>query len=390
MKIAAIVLFSTLLASCAIAPLAQLDTRFFNDAQFKPPSERINAGDVFALSAEMQSYVSDEIATRSRTKGRQRGLIDALYSKDELRLEYDTEMTRNAAQAFAARSGNCLSLVIMTAAFAKELGLTVEYQKVFVDDAWARTGDIYLSIGHVNLTLGKRKTDSGGFGYRVGVRPPESEGMMIDFLPADDLHRVRTRAIGEEVIIAMYMNNRAVEAMAQKHIDDAYWWAREAIVQAPAFLNPYNTLGAIYQRHGNLKESEQVLAHVLDREPDNIQAMSNLIVVLNGLGRVEESQRWSVKLSKMDPAPPFGYFNRGLAAMRDGDIKTAKEAFAKEVARAPDYHEFNFWLAVAYLNLGEVEQARKYLTVAMKNSTTRRDHDLYAAKLDRINAARAN
>ena len=92
----------------------------------------------------------------------------------------------------------------------------------------------------------------------------------------------------------------------------------------------------------------------------------------------------------MDPDPPFGYFNRGLAAHAGWRHQAAKEAFAKEVARAPDYHEFHFWLAVAYLNLGEVEQARKHLTVAMKNSTTRRDHDLYAAKLDRINAARAN
>ena len=118
--------------------------------------------------------------------------------------------------------------------------------------------------------------------------------------------------------------------------------------------------------------------------------MSNLIVVLDSLGRVDESQRLSAKLKQMDPDPPFGYFNRGLAAMRDGDIKAAKEAFAKEVARAPDYHEFRFWLAVAYLNLGDVEQARKHLTIAMQNSTTRRDHDLYAAKLDRINAARTN
>ena len=390
MKKLAVVPFSILLASCAIAPVAQMDARFFNDPVFAAPSERIDPADVFALSAEMRRYVSDEITPRSRTKGRQRGLVDALYSKDELKLEYDTEMTRNAAQSFAARSGNCLSLVIMTAAFAKELGLPVEYQKVFVDDVWARTGDIYLSIGHVNLTLGKRKTDEGGFGYRVGVKPRESEGMMIDFLPPDDLRRVRTRAVGEEVIVAMYMNNRAVEALARQQLDDAYWWARSAIVQAPAFLTPYNTLGAIYQRHGNLKESERVLAHVLDREPDNIQAMSNLIVVLNSLGRIEESQRWSGRLSKMDPDPPFGYFNRGLAAMRDGDVKAAKEAFAKEVARAPDYHEFNFWLAVAYLNLGEVEQARKHLTIAMKNSTTRRDHDLYATKLDRINAARTN
>jgi tetratricopeptide (TPR) repeat protein len=390
MRILAVALFSMLVVSCAVAPVEPPDARLFNDGLFAAPSERINAADVFALSAEMQRYVNDEIATRSRTKGRQRGLIDALYSKDELKLEYDTEMTRNAAQAFAARSGNCLSLVIMTAAFAKELGLTVEYQKVFVDDAWARDGDIYLSIGHVNLTLGKRKTDEGGFGYRVGVKPRESEGMMIDFLPPDDLRRVRTRAIDEEVIIAMYMNNRAVEALARHHLDDAYWWAREAIVQAPAFMTPYNTLGAIYQRHGDLKESERVLTHVLDREPTNIQAMHNLIVVLDSLGRAEAARQWSARLKKMDPDPPFGYFNRGLAAMRDGDVKAAKEAFAKEVARAPDYHEFQFWLGVAYLNLGEIEQARKHLTIAMQNSTTRRDHDLYAAKLDRINAARAN
>ena len=186
------------------------------------------------------------------------------------------------------------------------------------------------------------------------------------------------------------MNNRAVEALVRQQLDDAYWWAREAIVQAPAFLTPYNTLGAIYQRHGNPKESEQVLAHVLDRDPTNIQAMSNLIVVLDSLDRIDESQRLSAKLKKMDPDPPFGYFNRGLAAMRDGDVQAAKEAFAKEVARAPDYHEFRFWLALAYLNLGDIEQARKHLTIAMQNSTTRRDHEMYAAKLDRINAARTN
>ena len=67
---------------------------------------------------------------------------------------------------------------------------------------------------------------------------------------------------------------------------------------------------------------------------------------------------------------------------------TSIMGFTKPVEQAQS--PTNFWLAVAYLNLGEVEQARKYLTVAMKNSTTRRDHDLYAAKLDRINAERAN
>ncbi|MEP6996419.1 MAG: tetratricopeptide repeat protein, partial [Betaproteobacteria bacterium] len=55
-----------------------------------------------------------------------------------------------------------------------------------------------------------------------------------------------------------------------------------------------------------------------------------------------------------------------------------------EIDRAPYYDEVHFWLATAYLGLGEIEQARKELALAMDYSTTRKDHDLYAAKLGRI------
>lgn len=381
----AVLLLSALLSACAATPVAQPESRFFHDRLFAAPSEPVGAGEIFALSAEMRRYVDEKIATPARAGGRQLALVDALFTNGELKLEYDSAMTRNAAQAFAARSGNCLSLVIMTAAFAKALDLPVAYQKVVVDDAQARAGDIYLSIGHVNLTLGRRRTDEGGYNYRVGRKPPESDGMTIDFLPPADIRGLRARAIGEDVIVAMYLNNRAVEALARGEVDNAYWWAREAVVQSPYFLAAHNTLAVVYRHHGNAQEAEAVLRFVLEREPANTLAMSNLVVVLADLGRREESQRLADRLKQIDPEPPFSHFNRGMAAMRAGDPKAAKEAFAKEVARAPYYHEFHFWLAAAHLALGEFDDARRHLTLAVKNSTTRRDHELYAAKLDRLN-----
>jgi tetratricopeptide (TPR) repeat protein len=78
-----------------------------------------------------------------------------------------------------------------------------------------------------------------------------------------------------------------------------------------------------------------------------------------------------------------------MAAMQAGDFKAARELFGKEVARAAYYHEFHFWLAVANFRLGDIAQARKHLTIAIENSTTARDHDLYAAKLGWINSERA-
>ena len=139
----------------------------------------------------------------------------------------------------------------MTAAFAKALDLHVNYQKVLVDDVWTRSGDLYLAIGHVNLTMGKRRTDEGGFGYRVGPARLRERGHSPSTSCArGDLLRTRTVPIDEGVIVAMYMNNRAVEALAAGRVDDAYWWAREAIVQSRDYLVAYNTLGAIYRQHG--------------------------------------------------------------------------------------------------------------------------------------------
>lgn len=383
----AVVALALLLAACATAPVPQ-GARFLDDARFAPPSERIDVRSIFALSEEMRAYLATEIAPRAKARGRQLALVDAFYATGDLRLEYDAATTRNASQAFAARAGNCLSLVIMTAAFAKELDLRAEYRKVYVDDTWARAGDMYLAIGHVNVTLAKHKSDDYEIGYRVGKRAPESGGLTIDFLPPEDQRRVHSRVIGEDVVVAMYLNNRAVESLAAGRVDDAYWFARAAVLHTPAFPIAYNTLGAVYQRHGDLALAEAVLRHVLEREPANTRAMANLVRVLADAGKAEESARLAATLARMEPEPPFAYFKRGMAAMHAGDLHAAKASFEREVARDPEYHEFHFWLAVAHVGLGENDAARAHLRIALRNSTTRSEQELYAAKLSRLNAVR--
>ncbi len=379
MRNCAALLCSLLLAACATAPAPSITGQLFNDHLFAAPSAPISASDVFAVSDAMKRYLGVDIAGELRAKGNQQGLVDALYRKGQLKLEYDSALTRNAAQAFDARAGNCLSLVIMTAAMAKELGLPVRYQNVVTDDSWSRTGDIYFSIGHVNLALGKKKTD-------VGFGRNESEVLIIDFLPATDI-RARTRVLAEDTIVAMYMNNRAVELFTDGQLSDAYWWAREAIRQDPRFLSAYNTLGVVYQRRGYFAEADRIFAHVLEREPANTRAMSNQVAVLDALGRTAEARALRDRLARLEPDPPFSFFDRGLVAMREGDFKSAKELFAKEIAREAYYHEFHFWLALAYVGLGDIDHARDQLALAVESSTTRSDRDRYASKLDRIRAA---
>ena len=312
-KTLASLVLSVLLVACASAPVTP-PQGLFNDHLFVASSERIRADDVFAISAEMKDYLNTQIAGQIRQKGPQQGLYDALYAKRQLMLDYDAAITRNAAQAFAARSGNCLSLVIMTAAFAKELGLQVRYQNAYSDETWSRDGDTYFFIGHVNISLGGKPEDLG-----LGII--DRRRMTIDFLPSVEIRALRTYEITEETVVSMYMNNRAAEALIRGKLDDAYAWARAAIVEDPGFPNSYNTLGVIYQRHGNLAEAEKILAYALAREPENTHVMSNLVRVLNSMGRVAEAKTLADRLTQLDPHPAFSDFNLGLQGHAGNELQ---------------------------------------------------------------------
>lgn len=381
MKTAVVLWMSLLLSACAGTPPMPPPAGLFHDELFDPPSAPVRPDDALAVSPAMHRYLVEKIQARQHADDRKQQLVDALYRKDELLLEYDAAETRTAAQAFDARSGNCLALVLMTAAFAKEMGLTIRYQSVLGDDAWDRAGDYYVSVGHVNLTLADMPTQAGNSFAYTGQ-------LTIDFVPPRNGRSVRARVIHEDTVVAMYLNNRAVESLTQGRVSDAYWWAREALRKDPELLSAYLTLGVVYRSRQHPELAEQALLRVSAREPGNTKAMSNRVLVLQDLGRHAEAIALKQKIDALEPHPPFSYFHEGMAALRERRFEAARGLFEKEVDRAPYYHEFQFWLAITYLELRDPEQARAHLTKAMEVSTTRKDHDLYAAKLERLKSLR--
>jgi len=361
-----------LLSGCASTPPPQPDP-LLADHLFAAPTERISTDHVLQVTDAMRRYLAVDIADQIRTKGPQVGLVDALYRRGQLKLEYDAASTKTAAEAFDARSGNCLSLVVMTAALAHELNLTVRYQSAYLDETWTRSGNLLFASGHVNITLGRRLVDVAS--------SRDLHPWTIDFLPAGELRTLRVRDIDESTVLAMYANNRAAEALARGRLDDAYAWAAEALRKDPTFLIPYNTLGVVYLRHNDLALAERVFGYVLEREPKNTRALANLAETYTRLARPADAEATRIRLAAIESVPPFHFFNLGLDAAQQSDWRTARDFFAREVARADYNHEFHFWLGLADWQLGDIAQARKHLQLAIDNSTTRGQHDLYAAKL---------
>ena len=346
---------AALVSACAVAPppAPERPVALLADRLFAAPTEPISTADVLAMSDEMRRYLAVDIASQLRTKGAQAGLIEALYRRAQLKLDYDAATTKTAAEAFAARSGNCLSLVIMTAAFAHELKLPVRYQSAYLEETWSRDGSLLFASGHVNITLGRRIIDAG--------TTRDLSPLTIDFLPPEDIRSMRVRDISEQTVLAMYANNRAAEALARGQLNNAYAWAAEALRNDP-------------------------IDRVLAQETKNTRAMSNLAETYTRQGRSGEAEATRTRLAAIESVAPFHFFNLGLEAARQSDWVAARDFFAREVERADYYHEFHFWLGLADWQLGDVAQAREHLRLAMDNSTTRGQHDLYAAKLDWLKA----
>ena len=368
------------LSACSATPSRNVDA-LLSDASFKPVADPPRREEIFALSPPMREY----LRTRVKPLVREVGAPQAIYQlvHEDLALDYDAAMTRDAAQAFDARAGNCLSLVILTAALAWAVDLPVHYQTVFGYDVWSRAGGIAFRSGHINTVL------SGSNDRDLIGRATGSDTLTVDFIPIDSTARTFTREISEDTLVAMYYNNRAAELLAAGEIDAAYWWARAAVKADPTFVTPYNTLGVIYRRHGDLREAERALNAVLEREPDQTLALGNLAGVLDAGGRSAEAHQLRVRLARVDPDPPFWFLDQGRAAMARGDYAGARELLQKELRRMPYDDEVHFALAVVNAELGEMGQARRQLTLALENSTTRDRRGIYAAKLEHLKALEA-
>lgn len=383
MKCIAILLSLSLLGGCAGVQPPAAPLPLFADARFAPPSEQVGADDLFTLSPAMRSYLdSPDFARHLRQSGQRQGLVNALYSKTDLKLEYESSKTRTAAQTYADRSGNCLSLVIMTAAFAKQLGMPVLFRSVNVDSTWSRTAGLYLGSAHVNIAIGNRPES--------GVRTSDRDKMLlVDFIPQDEAARLHARELDEDDIVALYLNNRAAEMLVQGRIDDAYWWARAAVNKRPNMVPALNTLAVIYERHGDTALAERTYRAALEREPENVMVMRNLQPVLATLGKGDEARALGQRIASIEPYPPYYHFDKGMAALREGDYGKARGLFEREVKRAPYNDEFRFWLGVAHLRLGDVKHAREQIAKAVDTSTRQEMRQVYMAKLAHLRRASA-
>jgi Tfp pilus assembly protein PilF len=240
---------------------------------------------------------------------------------------------------------------------------------VYTQESWSRDDSLEYLSRHVNLIL---------------LLPPYNEQLVVDFAPVKPIAERSTHILEENTIVAMYMNNRAVELLAQHQYDRAYWWVRASLRQDPQFGDAINTLAVVYRAAGRPAEAERALDAVLATEPDNIVALNNLASLLRTQGRNAEAAVLAKRVQDLRPVPPFHNYDLGLIALKQGRFDQARNYFQKEMRRDARYDKFHASLAMAYLGLGDMARARAQMAIAVDNSTTAADRAMYSRMLDKL------
>lgn len=300
-----------------------------------------------------------------------RELLRRLFPNEQMRLEYDSARTRSAEEAWAEQRGNCLSLVLVTAVAAQALGLPFEFLQVKVEEQWTQQGTLMLASGHVQLAMPAT---------RRGL-PASEQTLIVDFLPSEDLTPQTTQRLDWPTVLAMFMNNRAAEALVRGQVDEAYWHARAALQQDRSFGPALNTLGVVYRHRGLLPQAQQVFETLLALHGDDAKVLGNLIGTLRAQGLEAPAQALQLRLARLEPHPPLHFLRLGQAAAEQGRWTEARQHFLQERRRQPANPEVQFWLARAAWALGHAEAASTHLAQARALSTTPETQALYGAKL---------
>jgi predicted Zn-dependent protease len=169
---------------------------------------------------------------------------------------------------------------------------------------------------------------------------------------------------GEEALKIGRLMERSKFLVDSGKLDESRGILENLIKLAPNFCPAFNNLSQILCSEGNLTEAIDLAQKVLEQDPDNFQALGNLVryYVLSGKTESAKEKLEKLKALKNDDEIVDIWLKKAEALSWFGDyiglVELGKEAELSEVSKYLNA-AFWHWIAVAHCNLGQETKARQ-------------------------------
>lgn len=282
--------------------------------------------------------------------------------------------TYTASEVVENGAGNCLSLAILTSAYARLAGIEVEYLGVTTNPVYLKRDTFGLISNHVRTRL-----YDPDFQPEEGVFYARRPSLVVDYFPtANDWQK---GAVSHSAFMGMYYRNLAAEALTTGQPGRAGWLVTKALEWDPHNGDNINLLAVIYRNMGLPALSESSYRFGLETEPDHLDLLSNYRILLRRQGREEEAAQLTKRIEQSGDPSPFRWLSLGDQSFRSGDYPRALRYYDTAIERAPYLHHGYAGRGKTLFKLGRKGEAKQALSLALQHTHEDEQEDLYRAKL---------
>ncbi len=313
-------------------------------------SDRFPEIDPLYISDEVKKLIDDNIGLRDGEETRVDILQDLLYGEKFLNIQYSSEQTHTAMEAFHAREGNCLSIMNLYVAMARYANLDAHFQTVEVQPSWDRRGDLMVLSQHINA--------SG----RISAR----RTYIVDFTPEISLQTLTSEIVSDQYARTLYFNNLGVEELIDGNFEQALVYFKNALFLDEDSSIAWNNIGSTYNRLGNTQFALYSYRMAFDADDNNATAINNLAKHYRRTGNLELASEYELAIQRFNERNPYYHFAQGSAAFEKKDMGAARRAFRRALRLKEAEPDFYFALASVYLEMGDELEAARYMQSAEK------------------------
>ncbi len=324
----------------------------------------------FELTEEMRQWAHEMVPRALKGEDRLRYLRDALFDRDQMKLEYTWGYTGTAVDVFEQQQANCLAFTNLFLGMAREVGVEVFFLGVERVETYRKQGDLVVVSDHIAVGYGDVMTST--------------ELLIFDFSPFRNQGYRDVRRISDLSALAMFYSNRGAEALQEGQVDDAVNWLKTAVAIDPELTPAWVNLGVVLRRTGDLPGAEDAYKRALELDPRTHSAYQNLATLLRIQGRKVEAAGFIDALRRTPTRNPYSYLSLGDISLRGGRLDEARRFYRRAVHLSRDDAEIFAALGQLAVATGDLRMARKMLRKAQKidgeNSRARRLASLLATE----------
>lgn len=322
--------------------------------------------DPLVVSPEMHAFIDAKVGRNQTRQARLYDLQHAIFDPEEgLGVTYGSAATYSAAGTFDQRSGNCLSFTLLFVALARHLDLDAYFVEVDEVTGWSQRGDVGLSHWHMYAEV-----------------EHDNAVTQVDFLPWIERRYLSARRISDSRARAHYHSNVGADLVSAGRATEALDHFERALELDPTFEPARINRAVAHHRSGQTQLGVAALLGVLEREPGNTIAATNLASLYLADGRQDEAERWLARREAALGRNPYYHFRLGMRALKDGDPAAARDHFKRAVSRQATEPVFFEKLAESQFRLGRIRKARSGLKRAIRLTEDEERRQLLEARLE--------